>query len=129
MPERISEWGRLTYYITAALFASHQLYIDKGNMGAHFHELLDPTNADANKPVERRFTYLLAAHPEDLHFHLRQTITFLRSKEVAVNWEQLMWDILKWNDPDERPKIQENWASRFWQASKSETDRQTTETN
>jgi CRISPR system Cascade subunit CasB len=129
MPERISEWGRFTYYLTAALFATHQIHTDKGNLGAHFHELLDPNNVDANKPIERRFTYLLAAHPEDLHFHLRQTITFLRSKEVGVNWEQLMWDIFKWNDPDERPKVQEYWASRFWQALKSEADSQTIETN
>jgi CRISPR type I-E-associated protein CasB/Cse2 len=126
LPERISEWGKLTYYLTAALFATHQLNTDTGNLGAHFHELLDSRNTEANKPIERRFTYLLAAHPQDLHFHLRQAITFLRSKEngIAVNWEQLMWDIFKWNDPDERPKVQEKWAGRFWQALKSEEDDQ-----
>ena len=93
-------------------------------MGDHFHKLLDPRNSDANKPIERRFTYLLAAHPQDLHFHLRQAIAFLRSKEIAINWEQFMWDIAKWNDPDERPKVQEKWASRFWQALKPEDNDQ-----
>lgn len=129
MPQRVGEWGKLTYYLTAALFAAHQLHTDKGNLGTHFHKLLDPHNTDANKPIERRFTYLLAAHPEDLHFHLRQSLTFLRSKEIAVNWEQLMWDIYKWNDPDERSKVRESWAGRFWQALKSEEDDQPIETN
>ena len=129
IPQRIGEWGKFTYYLTAALFAAHQIHTDKGNLGAHFHELLNPQNADANQPIERRFTYLLAAHPQDLHFHLRQSIAFLRSKDIAVNWVQLMWDISKWNDPDERPKVQESWAGRFWQALKSEEDVQTVETN
>ena len=129
MPQRIGEWGKLTYYLTAALFAAHQIHTDNGNMGTHFYKLLDSHNADANKPIERRFTYLLAAHPEDLHFHLRQSIAFLRSKEIAVNWEQLMWDIYRWNDPGERSKVQEKWAGRFWQALKSEEDEQTIETN
>ncbi len=128
MPQRIGAWGKLTYYLTAALFAAHQLHIDKGNLGTHFHKLLDPHNTDANKPIERRFTYLLAAHPEDLHFHLRQSIAFLRSKEVEINWEQLMWDIYYWNDPNERSKVQENWAGRFWQAHKPKNN-QTIETN
>lgn len=127
LPQRVSQWRKQTYYLTAALFAAHQLHIDKGNMGDHFRELLDPQNADANKPIERRFTYLLAAHPQDLHFHLRQAITFLRSKEKAVNWEQFMWDIAKWNDPDERPKVQEKWAGRFWQALKTEDTNQSSE--
>ena len=128
--QRTSAWGRFTYYLAAALFAAHQLHTgEKGNLGMHFHRLLDPHNVDANKPIERRFTYLLAAHPEDLHFHLRQSIVFLRSKEVEINWEQLMWDIYKWNDPDERPKVQERWASRFWQTVKTEEDHQTIESN
>jgi len=122
IPARVNEWGRLTYYLTAALFASHQIYREDGNLGAHFHELLDPNNPEANKPIERRFTYLLAAHPEDLYFHLRQTVAFLRSKERAINWEQLMWDIFQWNNPDERRKVQEKWAGRFWQALKAEED-------
>lgn len=129
MPQRIGEWGKITYYLTAALFAAHQIHTDKGNLGAHFHGLLDPQNADANKPIERRFTYLLAAHPDDLHFHLRQSIAFLRSKEIAVNWVQLMWDIHKWNDPDDRAKVQERWASRFWQAPKFEEENKSTESN
>lgn len=130
MPQKINEWGKFTYYLTAALFAAHQISTDeKSNLGSHFHKLLDPKNEEANKPVERRFTYLLAAHPQDLHFHLRQAVVFLKSKEIAINWEQLMWDIYKWNDPDERPKVQENWAGRFWQALKSEEENQTVETN
>lgn len=125
-----NRWHKQTYYLSAALFASHQLNAEKGNLGSHFHELLDPNpnNQEANKPIERRFTYLLAAHPEDLHFHLRQAVAFLKSKEIAINWEQLMWDIRKWDDPDARAKVQEYWATQFWKPFKSE-DTGETQTN
>lgn len=130
MPQRIGAWGRQTYYLTAALFAAHQLYTTEySNLGAHFHQLLDLQKPDANKPIERRFTYLLAAHPDDLHFHLRQSVAYLKSKEVKINWEQLMWDIYHWNDPDKRSTVQERWASRFWQASKPAEENPTPETN
>jgi CRISPR type I-E-associated protein CasB/Cse2 len=128
LPERVNEWGRLTYYLIGALFAAHQSNREDGNLGTHFYELLDLQNPDANTPIERRFTYLLAAHPEDLPFHLRQAVAFLRSKEIGINWVQLMWDVSGWNDPDRRPKIQERWASNFWQAQKKEDETLFTET-
>jgi CRISPR system Cascade subunit CasB len=103
-----------TYYLIAALFAYHPKEggQDKDNMGTHFVAVRrqDP-NAD-HAALERRFTTLLAAHPDDLDTYLRQAIGFLRSKEVPVNWHQLFYDLRRWSY-DHRP-VQKEWARAFW---------------
>jgi len=106
-------WRESVYYLIASLYALHPESTDVGNLGAHFALKLDP-NPDYNVAVEQRFSALLTAHPEDLPFYLRQAISFLKSKEVAINWHQLMWDLLLWNDPEKAPKIQKRWAYQFW---------------
>jgi CRISPR system Cascade subunit CasB len=63
--------------------------------------------------LERRFTVLLSAHVDDLPFYLRQAISFLKSKEVAVNWNQLLSDLLNWDHPDHF--VQKAWARSFWE--------------
>ena len=98
------------FYLVAALFALHPKSAEKGNMGAQMRAC-DPEgkNSDA---LERRFTALLAAHPDDLPDYLRQAVSFLKSKDVPINWNQLIWDLQKWNDEDHR--IQKEWARSFW---------------
>ncbi len=111
------------YYLVAALFASHPEAGGTGNMGDHFRRVVQ-ADAESAAAVERRFTALLAAHPDDLHFYLRQAVSFLRSREVPVNWHQLFVDIRRWAHP-ERP-VQRRWARSFWgytaQTSQSEKE-------
>ena len=119
-------WTEQVYYLIAALYALHPESAAEGNLGNHFARTLDP-NPDYNTAVERRFTALLTAHPEDLPFYLRQAISFLRSKdEVAVNWHQLMWDVLKWDDPDRAPQVQKRWAAQFWRKRQAKTEKEPT---
>jgi CRISPR system Cascade subunit CasB len=123
-------WTEKTYYLVASLFALHPEGISEGNLGNHFADLRDP-DPDKNDALERRFTALLTAHPEDLHIYLRQAISFLRSKEEGnkgkVNWHQLMWDVSQLGNPEKAPSIQKYWANAFWRSRKSET--QTPSTN
>ncbi len=119
IPENADAWQRQTYFLTASLFALHPLRGDHtkyDNMGTHFGQLLDPNNSDKNKPIERRFGYLLIAHPQDLHLRLRQAVMFLKSKAIPINWEQLMWDIHNWHSPEHLDKLTNKWASEFWGA-------------
>lgn len=123
MPNTVypGSWEESAYYLIAALFALHP---DKGsgvNLGAHFAQTLDQ-NADHNSAVERRFTALLTAHPDDLSFYLRQAISFLKSRKipVLVNWHQLMWDVRDWGHPDRRTRVQKQWANQFWRIQKQE---------
>jgi CRISPR system Cascade subunit CasB len=103
-------------YMVAALFAYHPAAGGTGNMGDHFAHTRDPQGD--NTAIERRFIALLAAHPDDLGFYLRQAVSFLRSKEVPVNWHQLLSDVLAWSHPDRY--VQKRWARAFWGRSAQE---------
>lgn len=98
------------YYLLASLFAYHPQPGAVGNMGDHFARTCD--RGGDNAAIERRFTALLAAHADDLHFYLRQAISFLKSKEVPTNWRQLLSDLRGWEDPD--CYVQHAWARAFW---------------
>ena len=103
-------WKERAYYLIASLFAYHPAPGGVGNMGHHFAQARDPQGE--NTAIERRFTVLLAAHPDDLDVYLRQAVGFLRSKEVPVNWHQLLQDVLDWKCSDRY--VQRRWASAFW---------------
>jgi len=100
------------YYLVAALYAYHPQEGGTGDMGQHFWRARDPSGD--NTAVERRFTALLAAHPDDLDFYLRQAVSCLKSKErpVPVEWSQLLADVLAWGHPERY--VQRRWARSFW---------------
>lgn len=110
LPEKLYREKESAYYLTAALFAYHPQVTKSGNMGAHMAQTGDP--GGDNNATERRFTALLASHPEDLPVYLRQAVSFLKSKDVAVNWQQLFVDLQQWSHP--RGYVQKNWAKSFW---------------
>ncbi len=105
------------YYLVAALFAFHPQNTLQGNMGAHMAAAI---HDESSRPaVERRFTALLAAHPDDLPAYLRQAVSFLKAKEIPVNWNQLFYDLQYWSHPDYGPQIRRRWADDFWRISPS----------
>jgi CRISPR system Cascade subunit CasB len=65
--------------------------------------------------VERRFVALLNAPHEDLPDYLRQIVGLLKSKEVKLDWAQLLRDLEKWDDEDR--EVQRKWAAWFWRES------------
>jgi len=108
-----NSWIEQSYYLIAALYALHPQSTVTGNLGNHFANTLDP-NPDLNAATERRFTALLTAHMDDLPFYLRHAISFLKAKEQAINWHQLMWDVRDWGHPDRQNRVQKQWATQFW---------------
>jgi CRISPR system Cascade subunit CasB len=109
LPQNASRAQEEVYFLVAALFALHPVPGGTGNMGDHFRVAIKQGDETA---IERRFTALLAAHPDDLPFYLRQAMNFLGSKEVPINWSQLMSDLFQWGHPERY--IQQQWARRFW---------------
>jgi CRISPR system Cascade subunit CasB len=105
-------WQEEVHYMVASLFGFHPESTTEGNMGKHFAQLRNQM-PDATA-TERRFTALLAAHPEELDVYLRQAVGLLKSKEIPINWHRLMWDILSWNDPEKRVRVHKWWAGEFW---------------
>jgi CRISPR system Cascade subunit CasB len=106
----VPPWREEAYYLVAALFAYHPAEGGTGNMGDHFARTRQPQGDDT--AIERRFTALLAAHPDDLGFSLRQAVSFLKSKEIPIKWQQLLSDVLNWGHPERY--VQQQWARAFW---------------
>jgi len=104
-PKRMEE----IYYLMASLFGFHPLSTESGNMGDHMRRA---SGSDLSPAVERRFVRLLAAHWEDLPDELRQAVSFLKSKEIGVNWHQLINDLNYWTHPERL--VQRRWANAFW---------------
>lgn len=103
-------------FVVAALFADYsEAKTNVGNLGASFRRYFVETKSDS---AEKRFIALLNADAEDLPVYLRQAIGMLRSKEIAVNWEQLFKDVRNWtveNDLNTKyPSVQSRWAHSFW---------------
>ena len=117
IPENAHPREEAAYYIIAALFALHPECTDTGNMGDHMAQAAHQSgNPEA---VERRFTALLAAHPDDLPEYLRQTVSFLHSKNVPINWDQLFADVKLWSHPQYGDVVRKRWATQFWRFRKS----------
>lgn len=112
LPVGLSQAEQNVYFTVAALYAYHPASTGEGNLGNHLRQAVhSPEDLPA---VERRFVVLLNTHPDDLDDHLRQTVGFLRSKDLPVNWHQLLRDIRAWGHPQRY--IQRRWANAFWRA-------------
>lgn len=113
------------YYILSSLFGAHPLSTASGNMGDHLRKA---SGAELSPAVERRFMNLLETHWEDLPDQLRQTVSFLKSKQEPINWHQLFDDLKHWSHPDRY--VQRRWANAFWGMQKSdENDKEKGEKN
>ncbi len=104
------------YYLVASLFALHIKNTSEGNMGDHMAACIQSDGDRA--AIERRFVALLKSHPDDLPEMLRQSVSYLKSKEKPVNYRQLLRDLLAWGAPERY--IQRRWAAGFWGQARSE---------
>lgn len=128
MKAKSGTWTEKTHYLIASLFALHPVSTSRGNIGNHFACHLDYKNPENNTALERRFTTLLTASPDDLHIYLRQAISFLKSKdETPVNWHQLMWDVLALGNPDKTSTVQKRWAEGFWRSPRKDEQKEESE--
>jgi CRISPR type I-E-associated protein CasB/Cse2 len=108
-------WLESAYYTIGPLFALHHDNVaDKGNMGTHFRAMCEP-GEDPPRNIERRFMQLLASDANELDDLLRQAVSLLKSKDVAVNWQQLLADVLAWkHTEDQRDIVRKQWSRTFW---------------
>ncbi len=118
-----SRWEERTLYMIASLFALHPAHTNEGNMGDHLARL----KSKDDTALERRFAHLLSAHPDDLDVYLRQAVSILRSKEIPINWDQLLRDVRSWSHPDGQAQVRRRWARSFWSRGTTEVEDQSEE--
>ena len=97
-------------YQVAALFALHPIPTSEGNMGNHLR--IYATTLGDDEATTRRFTQLLRMNRDNIDAPLRQHISILKSKDIAVHWHQLIYDLRYWDHEDHF--VQKQWASAYW---------------
>jgi len=115
------------YFLVASLFASHPTESNQGAaMGEAMRQVFEKNNkADS---IEKRFTNLLNANAEDLDYHLRQAVSLCESKDVTLDYHQLLKDLGNWTH--EAHFVQLDWAKQFWkEAAKPENSTENTSSN
>jgi CRISPR system Cascade subunit CasB len=113
--------------LIAALFATHQGVNEsaKDNLGTHLAKLRarKEFRRESADSLERRFSALIAAEREDLPYHLRAAVSFLKDEEIPINWARLLTDVLYWDSESRHPNqptVQRHWADAFWRSVQAE---------
>jgi CRISPR system Cascade subunit CasB len=68
--------------------------------------------AQKNHSVSLRFQALLDSDAEDLAMPLRHAVTLVRSKDIAIDYDDLLHTIRWWGSEDRNR--QRRWAREFW---------------
>ncbi len=118
---------REVYYLIATLFDFNRLEGRKGDFGQAMLKLANEMSRD---PKDfRRFHILLDAEFDRVHdpdqpdspwaegggelaFRLRQMVKLMASKNVGIDWAELLVDLCSWSHPNRR--IQKKWARSFF---------------
>lgn len=103
------------YFLLATLFPLADGK-GEGNLGSALNKA---QNEKTHKGLDRRLEVLLDSDVDQLSFRLRQTIHFLQSNRIRVNWAQLLRDLLNWDHPTRF--VQKNWARAYYTAPKPTT--------
>jgi CRISPR system Cascade subunit CasB len=111
-----AEWEEPIYYLIAGLFALHPSNWKRAeedrrttNLGDSFARLKAEVDSSS---IERRFVAILDSHEDDLAEHLRHAVSLLKSRDIPVDWKQLLRDIRGWRY--ESRNVQRQWARAFW---------------
>jgi CRISPR system Cascade subunit CasB len=119
--------GQEAFYAVASLFARHPAQWPepedeqrrdrwRRNFGASMRRVaLSEAETVRDTSTERRFVALLNGERRDIPERLRHAISLCAAKDVPVNWQSLLGDLLHWEG--DRHRVQRDWARAFWQDS------------
>lgn len=124
LPPKVGSRFEEIYFLVATLYG-----LNDGNISGNFGETMrEVKKATGSANLDRRMAILLESEfglienfkigGGEMGYRLRQNIKLAKSKEVGVNWEELLSDLCWWNDPEKR--VQKRWARAYYgQESKS----------
>lgn len=110
LPHNVPRYQEEWYFLLATLYP-HGTSGATGNFGTSLRAVRE------RKPVlsaglDRRMEVLLNADEVQVSYRIGQAIRLIKSAEVPVNWEQLLYDLLYWTH-DQR-FVQEQWARAYY---------------
>jgi len=121
-------WGETVYYLIAGLFALYPSL--PGKEAEHASSLGKSLRAaasqDPGQGPERRLLALLSAKSEDLPDHLRHAVSYLRARDVPIDYRRLMQDLSWWDRAE--GDVQRRWGRDFWAGTIEENQQESKET-
>ncbi len=84
------------------------------NLGASLRMERLERGTDKAGSLDKRFNALLDVDREQLPFRLRQIISLLASRTIAIDWVQLLRDVRYWGHPDRG--VQRRWAEAYYRS-------------
>lgn len=111
VPPGLSDRQEEAFFLVATLFP-----LADGGSGGNIGQSLQRAaqkHPRMKKGIDRRIQILLDADlDQELPFHLRQTVHFLKSCRVRLDWAVLLKDLLYWDHPDRF--VQQSWARAYY---------------
>jgi CRISPR system Cascade subunit CasB len=95
----------------AGLFAYHPEEADQGNLGTTCRRIEGRRRIrkGERRPLESRMQRLLACDRDEICDRLRPVVLAAKAKGISVNYEQLLLDIILWED-----WVKAAWAREYW---------------
>ena len=116
--------GQPAFVAIGALFASHPEESNARNFGETCRRIAQGDGKEIAESFERRFRRLLACGDVgDAINQLRSWVHLADSKNVGVNYESLMFDLMLWNKYADDIRVR--WARAFWQSGEASVETQT----
>lgn len=116
-------------YLIATLYPFNQKSFT-GNLGQSMRALI----ATGSDSIAKRMVIILESGLDwqaegggELPFRLRQAVKLLKSKEIGVDWAQLLDDLGRWNSPSK--VVQRQWAEAFFRKQRDPSMTETEEAN
>jgi CRISPR system Cascade subunit CasB len=112
----IKEYQQKTWIFVACLSVYYPQVLDREdhkNFGYSCRGLAQATNSEG---TERRFRALLDTTAEDLQSPLTSLVRQIKSKDIRLDYPQLLSDLCRWDYSDQYIQVQDRWARTFWGA-------------
>jgi CRISPR system Cascade subunit CasB len=126
LPEHAAGWRETVYYLIAGLFALYPCASSQETYGPSLGKALHQAKkGDEGLGPERRLLALLGCNSEDLPNHLRHAVSYLRARDVSIDYRQLMRDLSWWDAED--GNVQRRWGRDFWPGTLPENQQESAE--
>jgi CRISPR system Cascade subunit CasB len=126
LPEHATGWWETVYYLIGGLFALHPCLSSQEAYGLSLGKTLrQAASGDSGLGPERRLLALLGCKSEDLPNHLRHAVSYLRARDVSIDYRQLMRDLSWWDTVE--GDVQRRWGRDFWSGTLEENQQESAE--